>query len=163
MSVQTAYIGIGSNLNDPVSQVRVACDALASIPDTRLLAASSLFSNPPMGPQDQPDYVNAVAAVRTGLSPRDLLSALLALEQAAGRDRAKAEHWGPRVLDLDLLVYGAQCVDERDLTVPHPGISERNFVLLPLLEIAPDLDIPGLGKVADLAKAMNPADLHVIG
>ena len=107
MSEQTAYIGIGSNLNDPVAQVRAACNALALIPETRLLAASSLYSNPPMGPQDQPDYVNAVAALHTRLSPRDLLSALLAAELAAGRDRNKFEHWGPRVLDLDLLVHGS--------------------------------------------------------
>ncbi|MDG1463392.1 MAG: 2-amino-4-hydroxy-6-hydroxymethyldihydropteridine diphosphokinase [Gammaproteobacteria bacterium] len=163
MSEQTAYIGIGSNLNDPVAQVRAACNALALIPETRLLAASSLYSNPPMGPQDQPDYVNAVAALHTRLSPRDLLSALLAAELAAGRDRNKFEHWGPRVLDLDLLVHGSKRVDEPDLKVPHPGIAERSFVLLPLLEIAPDLDIFGVGKVVDLAKAMNPADLHVIG
>lgn len=153
------YIGIGSNLNDPVNQVRQAFRALSNLPDTKLLAQSPLYSNPPLGPQDQPNYVNAVAELNTALSPQALLVKLLEVELQAGRDRAKAIHWGPRVLDLDLLIYSDRIIFEPNLKVPHPGIAHRSFVLLPLFDIAPQLDIPGVGALAQLVERSSPGDL----
>jgi 2-amino-4-hydroxy-6-hydroxymethyldihydropteridine diphosphokinase len=157
-----AYIGVGSNLDDPERQVRAAFSALEQLRDTRLMRTSALFRNPPMGPADQPEYVNAAAALLTRLTPEVLLAELLAIETAAGRARQGQEHWGPRILDLDLLVYGSEVVDQDGLQVPHPGISERNFVLFPLLEIAGDLWVPNHGRVAELAALLDDADLHII-
>jgi 2-amino-4-hydroxy-6-hydroxymethyldihydropteridine diphosphokinase len=145
------WIGIGSNLGDPVGQVRDSFDALDAIPGTTLRQTSGLYRTAPMGPQDQPDYINAVAKLETRLAPNALLDAMQAIERSAGR--ARTIKWGPRVLDLDLLTYGDQCLDEAGLQVPHPGIRDRNFVLLPLLSVAPDLEIPGLGSVRQLAAA----------
>ena len=142
-----AYIGIGSTLQGPAKQIENATDSLANIPCTRLVSISSKYRSAPFGGVEQPDFVNAVAAVLTHLSPQELLAALQEIEIRQGRERNDTR-WGPRVLDLDLLVYSDQQVDEPDLTVPHPGIGERNFVLLPLGEIAPELVIPGLGRVA---------------
>jgi len=156
------FVGVGSNLDDPVAQVLNAFVALELFPGIEVRAVSGLYSNPPMGPQDQPDYVNAVAEIRTALSPQYVLQALLKIEKDAGRDRSKAERWGPRVLDLDLLIYGDMRVQDDNLTVPHAGISERNFVLLPLQQIAPDLEIVGAGRVDELAARMNPDELHLI-
>jgi 2-amino-4-hydroxy-6-hydroxymethyldihydropteridine diphosphokinase len=149
-----AYVGIGSNLGEPVSQVRVACDALDALPDTRLIGCSSLYRSAPYGGVEQPDFVNLVAALLTRLPPQVLLSRLQALEALAGRQR-DGLRWGPRELDLDLLVYSGETVAEPGLTLPHPGIAARNFVLLPLSELAPDLVIPGLGRVQSL-----PVDRH---
>lgn len=146
-----AYIGLGSNLNDPAGQVRRALGVIAALPESRLAAASRLYRSPPMGPADQPDYINAVAALETGLTPLDLLHALQATEQDFGRLRLR--HWGERVLDLDLLLYDNQRLGSPELTLPHPGIGERAFVLCPLAELAPDLIIPGLGPLADLLAA----------
>ena len=148
-----AYIGLGSNLEDPRRQVRTAIAELDVLPYTRLVARSSLYRSDPMGPPDQPDYINAVAAVDTLLTPLALLDALMGVERAHGRIR-NATRWGPRTLDLDLLVYGETIISEARLTVPHPGIAERAFVLLPLLEIAPDLEIPLRGRVAVLAAGL---------
>lgn len=153
-----AAVGIGSNLNDPVSQVRQALAALASLPDSEPVASSSLYRNPPMGPQDQPDYVNAAMVLRTRLRPLDLLDALQAIEAKQGRSRGDLR-WGPRSLDLDLLVWGDLIVDQPRLTLPHPGVHERAFVLYPLAEIAPGLVIPGRGCVRDLAAACSAAGL----
>lgn len=144
----TAYIGLGSNLAEPVLQVRRACEALKQLPETRLLECSSLYLSPPMGPADQPDYINAVVALETTLLPSDLLTGIQAIEQAQGRTREV--RWGARTLDLDLLVYGDQTIRDKALTVPHPGMPERAFVLYPLQEIAPMLNIPGLGPLAAL-------------
>lgn len=152
-----AYIGIGSNLGDPVAQVRQALVALAAVPATRLIVASGLYRNPPLDSSDQPDYVNAVAAVLTRLAPLELLAALLGIEAAQGRRRESAVRWAPRTLDLDLLAYGERRVAEPGLTVPHPGIAGRNFVLLPLHEIAPGLWLPGLGSIATLAQGLAGA------
>lgn len=151
-----AYIGLGSNLGDPVSQIRQALQAIAQTPGIALLAASRLYRNSPMGPADQPDYVNAVAALETSLSAEALLDALQAVENQQGRRRS-GERWGPRTLDLDILLYGQEQLHTPRLTVPHPGVAQRAFVLLPLLDIAPDLPIPGHGLVRDLA-ARQPAD-----
>ena len=150
-----AYIGIGSNLNDPAEQVRTAFAALDNLPDSRLIARSHLYSNPPMGPQDQPDYVNAVAGLITRLKPAELLDAMKAIEQQQGRERKPGDRWGARIIDLDLLVYGSASVAEPGLTVPHPGIFERNFVLFPLLDIAPQLIVPGQGAVSVLIRAVQ--------
>ena len=122
---------------------------LDDVGETRLVGRSSLYRSSPLGGIEQPDFINAVAAVETALPPPDLLGQLQAIERIRGRVDARIR-WGPRVLDLDLLVYGNSVIDDPDLTVPHPGIAARNFVLLPLREIAPDLDIPGLGFVRDL-------------
>ena len=149
-----AYIGIGSNLQGPVKQIENATDLLANIPRTRLVSVSSKYRSAPFGGVEQPDFVNAVAAVLTRLSPLELLAALQDIETRQGRERNDTR-WGPRVLDLDLLVYSDQEIDEPGLTVPHPGIGERNFVLLPLGEIAPELVVPGLGRVAGIPVNME--------
>ncbi len=142
-----AYIGVGSNLDRPEQQVESAIDALGSLPESRLVGRSSLYRSAPLGGADQPEYVNAVAALLTRLDAAALLEALHELERARGRERGEVR-WAPRVLDLDLLAYSALSVEMPGLVVPHPGIAERNFVLLPLRELAPDLEIPGLGRVA---------------
>jgi 2-amino-4-hydroxy-6-hydroxymethyldihydropteridine diphosphokinase len=157
-----AFVGIGANLGDPVAQV---LDALArlgrDVPHTRLSGHSRLYRNPPMGPQDQPDYVNAVARLETRLQPRALLTRLQAIEVACGR-RRDGTRWGPRVLDLDLLLFGGEVIDEPGLRVPHPGIAERDFVLFPLLELDPALMIPGQGSVAALSRGMPAMGLQAI-
>lgn len=135
-----AYIGLGSNLADPAGQIRDAFRALASLPQSRLAGQSPLYRSAPVGPQDQPDFINAVAALDTALSPLALLDALQGLEQAAGRERRR--HWGERTLDLDLLLYGDQHIASPRLTVPHPHLHERAFVLVPLAALAPDLHLP---------------------
>jgi 2-amino-4-hydroxy-6-hydroxymethyldihydropteridine diphosphokinase len=149
---QPAYIGVGSNMGDPVAEVRIAIQSLGRLDRTRLIAASRLYRTRPFGPVAQGDFINAVAGVLTQLDPHELLAALRALEATRGRKRA--ERWGPRILDLDLLVYGGQRVDTPELTVPHPGIAERGFVLAPLADVAPDLDVPGAGRVAALLRAL---------
>lgn len=144
-----AFIGLGSNLDNPAAQIERAFELLAAVPDTEFVARSSLYRSAPFGPVEQPDFVNAVAKMLTFLNATALLQHLQGIERAQGRVRGA--RWGPRVLDLDLLVFSDQEIDESDLKVPHPGIAERNFVLLPLREIAPELVIPGLGCVADIA------------
>lgn len=142
------FIGLGSNLAEPVEQVMTAVKALQLLPDTKVIRSSSLYASPPMGPQDQPDYTNAVVAVDTILSAHDLLDQLQAIEQQHGRERKR--HWGERTLDLDLLVYGDRIIKDERLQVPHPGIPLRSFVLYPLQEIAPELMIPGMGAIEQL-------------
>jgi len=144
-----AYIGLGSNLADPASQIKTGRTAIRALKGIRELAFSSLYYSFPMGPQDQPDYYNAVIAVETTLLPMVLLRALQTIENAQGRIR-KTERWGPRTLDLYILLYNNQIIDLPDLTVPHSGITDRAFVLYPLHEIAPDLQVPGHGALADL-------------
>lgn len=158
-----AYVALGSNLDDPPAQLGRALEALARLPATHLVAASSYYRNPPMGDVAQPDFVNAVAGLLTTLGPRALLELLQGIERAHGRDRAKSVRWGPRVLDLDLLVHGRARLREDGLELPHPGIGERNFVLFPLLEIAPGLDVPGLGPVEALARRVGPGGLVKLG
>jgi 2-amino-4-hydroxy-6-hydroxymethyldihydropteridine diphosphokinase len=132
--VTLAFVGLGSNLADPVQQVSRALAELDRIPHTRCLARSSLYRSPPLGPQDQPDFINAVAALDTALQAQALLAELHALEQRHGRLRR--EHWGPRTLDLDLLLYGDAVLRTETLTLPHPGLYDRDFVLYPLAELA---------------------------
>ena len=148
-----AYVALGGNLGDPRQQLLEAMDALAHLPGTRVLRRSRLYRTPPWGVQEQPPFLNAAVVLDTDLAPHDLLDALLAIEQRAGRVRA--ERNGPRTLDLDLLhMDGVQLDDER-LTLPHPRIAERAFVLLPLNDIAPDLLLPGQGRVAGLLAAAD--------
>ncbi len=153
------YIGLGSNLDDPKRQVRKALHALTSLPGSTLCRYSSLYRSPPMGPQDQPDYINAVAELETSLSAAELLSLLQAIENQQGRVRG-AVRWGPRTLDLDILIYGQAQIKAPELTVPHPGIAERPFVLYPLAEIAPDLEIPGRGALQELLDRCPPRGLE---
>lgn len=152
-----AYLGVGSNLDDPAAQVQRALAALGKLPQTRLVASSRSYRNPPMGPQDQPDFVNAAAGLLTQLTPDELLDEMQALEATLGRVRTPGDKWGPRVIDLDLLVYGLRVEATERLTLPHPGISQRNFVLFPLRDIAPTLVVPGQGSIARLA-AQTSAD-----
>jgi len=149
----TAFIALGSNLEDPVAQVHAGLRALAALPRTRLIAASSLYRNPPAGYRDQPDFVNAVAQIETRLAPRALLDALLAIERSHGRLRDFPN--APRTLDLDILIYGEEVVCEAGLTIPHPRMLERAFVMLPLAEIAPAAVIPGAGPVAQLVAQVD--------
>ena len=145
-----AYVGVGSNLQMPTRQVEDAFERLGRVPGTRLVLRSSLYRSAPFGGIEQADFVNAVAGLLTTLSAHELLAALLEIEKSQGRERGDTR-WGPRVLDLDLLVYGDRVIDEVGIRVPHPGIAERNFVLLPLGEIAPQLVIPALGRVGAVA------------
>ena len=149
-----AYVALGSNLGDSRQQLLDAIDALAILPHSRLLARSRLYRTPPWGMLDQPEFLNAVVALDTSLEPHDLLDALLEIEREAGRERGD-ERWGPRKLDLDLLHIAGKTISDERLTLPHPHIAERAFVLLPLSELAPDLDIPGQGRVADLLRAVD--------
>jgi 2-amino-4-hydroxy-6-hydroxymethyldihydropteridine diphosphokinase len=154
--VTEAFIALGSNLGDARAQVLHAFDALAGLPGTQLLSRSPLYLTPPWGMLDQPPFVNAVARVDTTLTPHALLDALLGIERAAGRVR-DGERWGPRTLDLDVLHMGAMVLSDERLSLPHPRIHERAFVLLPLHDLAPDLDLPGQGRVMDLLAALDVA------
>jgi 2-amino-4-hydroxy-6-hydroxymethyldihydropteridine diphosphokinase len=140
--LETAYIALGSNLGDRSSNIRGALDAFKDHPGIELVVCSSVIETDPVGPEGQGPYLNAVACVRTGLEPRDLLDALLAIEQCYGRDRACEQRWGPRTLDLDLLIYADRVIDEPGLSIPHPRLHERDFVLIPLAEIAPEIMVP---------------------
>jgi 2-amino-4-hydroxy-6-hydroxymethyldihydropteridine diphosphokinase len=152
--MENAYIGLGSNLADPSVQVEAGLRALANLPQTRLVARSRLYRSAPWGRADQPEFVNAAAALETDLSPRKLLNELLAIERASGRER-DGTRWGPRVLDLDILVYGDRRIAEPGLYVPHPHLHERAFALVPLAEIAPELDVPGRGRIAALLAGVD--------
>jgi 2-amino-4-hydroxy-6-hydroxymethyldihydropteridine diphosphokinase len=147
-----AYIGLGSNLATPLEQLRSALAALAALPQTSLRAQSSFYASDPLGPADQPRYVNAVAALDTALKPLQLLDALQAIELEQGRTR-KAERWGPRTLDLDILLFGDLQLNEPRLKVPHYHMHARAFVLYPLAEIAPDLRLPDDRPLRELLAA----------
>ena len=158
---QPAYVGVGSNLNEPRAQVARAFGELEKLPHTRCLLRSPLYASVPLGPVPQPDFVNAVAGLLTQLSAAQLLQALRALETALGRP-AQRQRWGPRVLDLDLLSFGRERCAQAVLTLPHPGIVERNFVLYPLADIAPDLELPGLGRVTELKGRVTSTGLTLL-
>ena len=145
-----AYVALGSNLDDPPAQVERAFTALAGLRGSRLVARSLLYRSLPFGPVAQPDFINAVAGMLTTLDAAAMLAELKALEERLGRERPVVR-WGPRRIDLDLLVHGTTRIDEAQIKVPHPGIAERAFVLAPLAEISPDLEIPGAGRVRTLA------------
>lgn len=155
------YLGLGANLDAPLQQLQQAVTALSQLPQSQLAAVSSFYGSKPMGPQDQPDYVNAVAALDTTLSAETLLNELQRIELEQGRQR-KDDRWGPRTLDLDILLYGEEILATPRLTVPHYGIHQREFVLYPLLELAPQLHIPGLGALADIAKQVPRNGLTIL-
>jgi 2-amino-4-hydroxy-6-hydroxymethyldihydropteridine diphosphokinase len=164
--VAIAFIGLGSNLAQPVQQVQTALSELDALEHTRCLRHSSLYRSAPMGPQDQPDYINAVAQLDTDLEPLALLQALQTIEARHQRLR-QGERWGPRTLDLDLLLYDDRQIDLPQLTVPHAGLYERNFVLYPLAEIVEaqggDLAIPGRGMLSALVARCERGSLEPIG
>lgn len=149
-----AYVALGSNLHDPATQVGQGLCRLTKIPATRLVSRSGLWRSKPLGPQEQPDFVNAAAGLLTQLGPAELLAELKAIERFMGRAQPVVR-WGPRLIDLDLVVYGDLESDTPGLTLPHPGAHLRNFVLGPLAEFAPDLLVPGRGRVRDLLAAVG--------
>ncbi|MGB0132261.1 2-amino-4-hydroxy-6-hydroxymethyldihydropteridine diphosphokinase [Dokdonella sp.] len=148
MSAVLAYVGLGSNLGEPRQQLASALEALDDIDETRVLRQSSFYRSKPWGILEQPDFLNAVAELETRLDPVMLLEELLAVERKAGRQR-DSTRWGPRIIDLDLLIYGMQQIRQDGIEVPHPRLFERSFVVLPLAELRPDLIVPGHGPIAD--------------
>jgi 2-amino-4-hydroxy-6-hydroxymethyldihydropteridine diphosphokinase len=150
-----AYIAVGSNLQEPQTQVSLARQRLEALPSTQVIVVSPFYRTRPFGPVQQPDFVNAVMGVLTQFDAQQLLSGLQAIEIGLGRP-AVHEKWGPRVIDLDLLMFSRERRADANLVLPHPGIVERNFVLYPLADIAPDLDVPGLGRVAELKRRVSP-------
>lgn len=159
-----AAVGLGGNQGDVASTLGQAMRALGELPSTRLLARSRAYRSPAWGLTDQPDFINAAVLLETGLDAPALLDALLRIERAHGRDRdtAGALRWGPRPLDLDLLVHGDAVIDAPGLVVPHPHLHERAFVLVPLAEIAPDLHVPGRGRVADLLPGVDAGGIEAL-
>lgn len=153
-----AYVGLGSNLDDPCAQLERALTELDTLPATHLTACSPLYRSAPVGVTEQPDFINAVAALHTTLTPHELLTALLTVEQAHGRVRAL--RWGPRTLDLDLLLYDDLILTDATLTLPHPRLHERAFVLYPLADLAPALTLPGHGPLRALLAACPPTGIE---
>jgi len=156
-----AYVAIGANLDDPRARVMESFGHLAALRSTKLVASSRLYRSAPLGPQDQPEFINACAGLLTQLSAADLLTELKKLEQALGR-AAPVVRWGPRRIDFDLAVFGAERIQSETLTVPHPGVPVRNFVLYPLRDIAPDLVVPGHGRVRELASRVSADGLSAL-
>lgn len=161
MNMPTAYIGLGSNLESPRRQVETALSELRRLPHSRWRGQSPLYRSRPVGPPDQPDYVNAAAVLETELEAETLLDALQAIEERHGR-RRDGRRWGARTLDLDLLLYGQACIDTPRLKVPHPEMHRRGFVLKPLFDLNPVLEIPGRGSIADLLNTVTIDDLEII-
>ncbi|MBT2050859.1 2-amino-4-hydroxy-6-hydroxymethyldihydropteridine diphosphokinase [Enterobacter asburiae] len=154
-----AYIAIGSNLASPLEQVNAAVQALGEIPQSKIVAVSSFYRTPPLGPQDQPDYLNAAVVLETALDAETLLDNTQRIELQQGRVR-KAERWGPRTLDLDIMLFGHETINTERLTVPHYDIKNRGFMLWPLFEVAPDLIFPDgipLRTILDNLNAERPA------
>ena len=158
-----AFVGLGGNLGYAAATLRQAFSELDALPDTRLLRTSKLYRTRAWGRTDQPDFINAVAMLETALDARELLDAMLGIEIDAGRERDAGHRWGPRTLDLDILLYGDAVIDEPGLHVPHPHLHERSFALVPLVEIAPDAMIPGMGSARAALAAMAPSDIEAIG
>jgi len=160
-----AFVGLGGNLGDVPRVVRGAAATLAALPGVTGLRLSSLYRTPAWGRTDQPDFVNAVAMLDTALAPMDLLDALLGIEQDFGRSRSEApgDQWGPRTLDLDLLLYGDAVIALPGLTVPHPRMHQRAFVLVPLLELDADVQIPAVGAAADALAVVDRAGIEALG
>jgi 2-amino-4-hydroxy-6-hydroxymethyldihydropteridine diphosphokinase len=153
--VTRAYVGLGSNLGDRERTIRDALEALAVEPEVRVVAVSTLIDTEPVGPVDQPRFLNGVAELETTLAARDLMRVLLEVERRFGRRREGAPPQGPRTLDLDLLLYGQAEIDEPGLRVPHPRLHERGFVLGPLAEVAPGLEVPGKGRIETLLARLH--------
>ena len=150
--MERVYLSLGSNLAEPQRQLEAALEALAALPDSRLVAVSAFYASDPLGPPDQPRYVNAVAALDTDLAPLELLDATQAIEQQQGRVR-KDERWGPRTLDIDILLFGERLIDEPRLQVPHYHLHARAFVLYPLADLAPELCLPDGRRLPELLAA----------
>ena len=157
MNLVPAFVALGANLNDPAAKVRAGVEELAMLPKTRLARVSSLYASAPVGYTDQPDFVNAVAMIETALEPHALLDALLAIERRYGRVREFPN--APRTLDLDIALYDELVCDEPALTIPHPRLTERAFVLVPLAEIAPEAIVPGRGRVKDLLPRIDASSV----
>jgi 2-amino-4-hydroxy-6-hydroxymethyldihydropteridine diphosphokinase len=153
--VARAYVGLGANIGPRETTLLRAVDLIAAVPGVEVLELSSFRETEPVGVTDQPEFLNGALAVETSLSPRALLDALLDVERALGRMRREGERWGPRTIDLDLLLYGDEAVDEPRLTVPHPRLHERRFALEPLAELEPELEIPGRGRVSVLLEQLH--------
>lgn len=164
MSVR-AFVGLGGNLGDVAKVLHGAAAALAALPEAAGVRLSPLYRTPAWGRTDQPDFINAVAMLDTALAPLDLLDALLDIERGFGRTRSEAagDHWGPRTLDLDLLLYGDAVIAAPGLTVPHPRLHQRAFVLVPLLELAGNVWIPGIGAAEDALAAVDRAGIEALG
>lgn len=160
-NTERVFVALGANIGEPQRQVEAGFDALAALAGTRLVQRSSLYRSAPVGYLDQPDFINAVAAIETSLAPRALLDALLEIERLHGRVRDFAN--APRTLDLDIVLYGGRLIQEPGLTVPHTRMAERAFVMLPLAEIAPDVQVPGLGLVRELAARLGSGGLQRVG
>lgn len=154
------YIALGSNLNMPIQQLNLAIQAMADLPDTEIKKVSSLYQSQPLGPQDQPDYVNAVACLETELSPLALLDALQNIENGQGRIRLR--HWGERTLDLDILLYDNQIIHNERLTVPHYDMQNREFVIVPLYEISPELILPDGVSLQQLVKRFSSHQMAIL-
>jgi 2-amino-4-hydroxy-6-hydroxymethyldihydropteridine diphosphokinase len=148
--VTRAFIGLGSNRSDPRAQLDAALAAMAALASTRVVDVSPRYWTAPVGDPEQPEFLNAVAALETGLEPVALLRELQRIEKEQGRERDPGRRWGPRTIDLDLLLFGDETIDLAELNVPHPRMSERAFVLRPLADLSPDLEVPGAGSVEEL-------------
>jgi 2-amino-4-hydroxy-6-hydroxymethyldihydropteridine diphosphokinase len=155
------WIGLGANLGNPATTLAAALDALHATDGIRVAEVSPAWHTPPWGVADQPEFLNAVAGLDTTLDAHALLAVLLDLERRLGRSR-DGQRWGPRWVDLDLLVFGRAVIDEQNLVVPHPRLSERAFVLVPLHAVAPQLEIPGLGRVDELLAALDDNEVHAL-
>jgi 2-amino-4-hydroxy-6-hydroxymethyldihydropteridine diphosphokinase len=154
------YIGLGSNLEQPVIQIEHALRLLDALPKCQLIQSSSFYGSTPLGPQDQPDFVNAVCHIQTDLSPNELLNQLQSIEQQLGRE--KKRHWGERTIDLDILLYDQVIVDTEQLTIPHSQMHLRDFVLVPLQEIAPNIVLPDLPKLSILIEQLEESFIKPI-
>lgn len=157
-----AFVGLGGNLGDVETTLTEAMWALDSMPQTSIRAQSAFYRTPPWGNTEQPAFINAVVELQTRLAPRVLLDILIDIESRFGRDRSESEKWGPREIDLDLLVYGDEQMDEPGLHLPHPHLHERAFVLVPLAEIAPKLDIVGVGRVDELLQQVDASGIEPV-
>ncbi|MEO8365970.1 MAG: 2-amino-4-hydroxy-6-hydroxymethyldihydropteridine diphosphokinase [Pseudoxanthomonas sp.] len=157
-----AFVGLGGNLGEVAVTLRAATEALAHLPGTRLLGASRLYRTPAWGLEQQPDFINGVIALETSLGPRELLDALLGVERDFGRERDAALRWGPRILDLDLLLHGDAVIEQDGLRLPHPHLHERAFALVPLLEIAADILIPGQGSAQDALSRLESSAIEAM-
>lgn len=155
-----AFVGLGGNLGDPAATLGAALQALDEVQGTRLLRASRLYRTPAWGVEQQPDFINAVAMLETSLGAQALLESLFVIERRHGRVREAEQRWGPRTLDLDLLLYGDAMIDEPGLRVPHPYLHERAFALLPLLEIAADVEIPGRGLARNAVSLLEKSNIQ---
>ena len=157
-----AFVGLGGNLGEVAATLRAATSALSRLPGTRLLRASRLYRTPAWGLEQQPDFINGVVALETRLAPRELLDALLRIEREFGREREGGPRWGPRNLDLDLMLHGEAVVEQDGLRLPHPHLHERAFVLVPLLEIAADILIPGQGSARDALSRLDSSAIEAL-